>query len=290
MRYLTSESTYIIGSFPTGATVTIGVYLLSDNSSVVSAAAMTEVGTTGIFKYLFNPSTGSKTHYLYIMTDGSIEHAGQIVLGGYPNKTYDLLDQVDIKVDAIPTNPVLTNDMRLDFLVDIGGIPTNPLLTNDARLDNLDAAISSRSAFDYTKDRVDIGKVGGFLVLGVSDFKADVSGLATEANLNLVKSVTDILNGLIENVSGNRFTAKALEQAPESDLTVERIWEHIIESGYKAEDILRIIVAILAGKTTITDLGGGLATVKFRDLLDTKDRVESNLEKSTRTSVTIIND
>jgi hypothetical protein len=47
-------------------------------------------------------------------------------------------------VDAIPTNPLLTTDTRLDNLnAPIGSIPTNPLLTTDSRLNNLNAPISA---------------------------------------------------------------------------------------------------------------------------------------------------
>ena len=59
-------------------------------------------------------------------------------------------------VNAIPTNPLQTNDSRLNNLDvavssrstqgSVAAIPTNPLLTNDARLNNLDITISSRSA------------------------------------------------------------------------------------------------------------------------------------------------
>ena len=48
-------------------------------------------------------------------------------------------------VNAIPTNPLLTEDVRLNNInAPIGSIPINPLLTNDTRLNNLDATISSR--------------------------------------------------------------------------------------------------------------------------------------------------
>ena len=60
------------------------------------------------------------------------------------------------------------------------------------------------------------------------------------------------------------------------------------ETGYTYDEVLRVITAVLAGKTIITDLGGGLATVKFRDLADTKDRVVVDMDGSERTNVTII--
>lgn len=49
-----------------------------------------------------------------------------------------------ISVDNIPTNPLLTTDIRLNNLnAPIGSIPTNPLLTNDTRLNNLDFSIAA---------------------------------------------------------------------------------------------------------------------------------------------------
>lgn len=45
-------------------------------------------------------------------------------------------------------------------------------------------------------------------------YRADVSALATSVALAAVKTILDRLNGLVEDSSGDRFTAKALEQAP----------------------------------------------------------------------------
>ena len=65
------------------------------------------------------------------------------------------------------------------------------------------------------------------------------------------------------------------------------VWNEIIESGYSSSDILKVLAAFAAGKTSITALGGGDATVVFRDLGDTKDRIEAGMEGSERTTVTL---
>lgn len=65
------------------------------------------------------------------------------------------------------------------------------------------------------------------------------------------------------------------------------VWERILEAGYSAQECMRILTAVAAGKTDITDLGGGNATVVFRDLGDTKDRVDADMTGSERTSVTL---
>lgn len=66
----------------------------------------------------------------------------------------------------------------------------------------------------------------------------------------------------------------------------EDIWNQVLEDGLSAADVMRLLLAVATGKTTITDLGGGLATVRFRDAADTKDRVVAGMTDSERTSVT----
>ena len=67
-------------------------------------------------------------------------------------------------------------------------------------------------------------------------------------------------------------------------------WDAVIESGFTAKEILQILAAVAAGKTDILDLGGGNATVTFRDLADTKDRVEASVTGSERTATIIDTD
>jgi len=70
----------------------------------------------------------------------------------------------------------------------------------------------------------------------------------------------------------------------------DAVFNAICEAGFSYGDVVRILAAVAAGKTTITDLGGGNATVIFRDLNDTKDRVEASMTDSERTALTIDND
>jgi hypothetical protein len=64
-------------------------------------------------------------------------------------------------------------------------------------------------------------------------------------------------------------------------------WTEVIESGLTAGQVMKVIASVLAGKTVITDLGGGNATVVFRDVNDTKDVVTADMEGSERTDVTL---
>jgi len=95
MRYSKEESTYILGVFNSGDSVTITIYRLSDNTKVVDGATCSEIGTTGIFKYLFSQTITQKEEYLWIMSNGSYSKYGKIVLGGWMDTIkYDVADAV----------------------------------------------------------------------------------------------------------------------------------------------------------------------------------------------------
>lgn len=98
MRYRMAENTYLVASFSPGKSVTITIYKLSDSSVVVNAAAMTEIGSTGMFKYLAALAPSVATEYLWIATDGYDQRAGKIVLGGYPDTlaTSQAAEEADI--------------------------------------------------------------------------------------------------------------------------------------------------------------------------------------------------
>ncbi|MCP5096197.1 MAG: hypothetical protein GY943_11640, partial [Chloroflexi bacterium] len=122
--------------------------------------------------------------------------------------------------------------------------------TNSTKLANLDATISSRlAAAGYT-----------------------APDNASVANILLDTDFLQLLfAGLTEDSGGNRFTAKALEQAPSGggSLTAAQVWQHILEDAYTAEEMVRIILASTALKSN----GGGTGTLAFRNIADTKNRL-----------------
>ncbi len=63
-------------------------------------------------------------------------------------------------------------------------------------------------------------------------------------------------------------------------------WDVLIEGGYTASDVMKILVAVAAGKSIITDNGDGSMTIVFRDLDDTLNRVQTDVENSQRDDAT----
>lgn len=75
--------------------------------------------------------------------------------------------------------------------------------------------------------------------------------------------------------------------APTAEQVAQAVWATAVEGSYTALQLQRLISAILAGKTTITDTGGGTATVVFRDVNDSVDRVEADMDGSERIDITL---
>jgi len=148
MRYFKNESTYILANFNTGDTVTIDVYRLSDDVKVIDAALMTEIDTTGRFKYSFSQTISTKTEYLYICSNSIEQQQGKIILGGYPDDIYDRIGApagasiaadlvtIDNYVDELESRITSIRASYLDNLSD-GAVALASVCT-EARLAELD--------------------------------------------------------------------------------------------------------------------------------------------------------
>lgn len=99
MRYSTTETTNIVSRFPTGSTVTIDLYDLSDGSAVgLDDDSCTEIGATGYFYWNTDNITtypNVRTEYLWVTTDTHTESAGKIIIGGWPDYVRDMQAQLN---------------------------------------------------------------------------------------------------------------------------------------------------------------------------------------------------
>ena len=101
MRYSKNENTYILAEFISGDTVTIDIYRLSDDVKVVDGVSVSEISSTGTFKYLFNITVAGKTEFLLIMDNGITDKRGKLVLGGYPDNIEDSLGSMGTDISFI---------------------------------------------------------------------------------------------------------------------------------------------------------------------------------------------
>lgn len=90
---------------------------------------------------------------------------------------------------------------------------------------------------------------------------------------------------LYDNTSGDILDNGTLTyiEGTESAATT---WEHVIETGFTAEEIMRLVASASAGKL----FGAGTTNVKIRDLNDTKDRIDATVDSSGNRSAVTLDD
>jgi hypothetical protein len=185
--------------------------------------------------------------------------------------------------------------------------------TIDDLLDTEVAAILADTN-ELQTDWANGGRLDNILDARASQASVDTVDTVVDA----IKVTTDKLDDTLEDDAGTfRFTTNALEQAPSGGATVGDIadavwdeaiadhltagstgnalnnataagnpWEAVIEGSLTAEDLLRIIAAFAAGKTSIS-VSGSTATVIFRDVTDATDILTGTVVGSERTAVTL---
>lgn len=75
-----SGEIYLLADFSTGETVTIDIYRLADNALVIDGASMSEISTTGTFKYAFSQIVSTRMEYFYIANNGTTDQQGKAIL------------------------------------------------------------------------------------------------------------------------------------------------------------------------------------------------------------------
>ncbi len=131
-------------------------------------------------------------------------------------------------------------------------------------------------------------------MVGIVQMAADLAGQGdVTSSLSLISNMIANMNGS-GNISGALLLGVANLEADISPFTTlspeslaNAIMNKTIEGSYTFEECMRLLTAVAAGKSTIVDLGGGLATVTFRDINDTQDRVVADMTDSERTNVTL---
>jgi hypothetical protein len=127
-------------------------------------------------------------------------------------------------VNAIPTNPLLTTDSRLNDLdapissratqASVSAIPTNPLLTTDSRLNDLDAPISSRAATaDSRFGNLDAAVSSRATQSSMDTANAKIgtpTGASVSADIAAVKTDTGAISSKVDTTVSSRASASSL--------------------------------------------------------------------------------
>lgn len=118
------------------------------------------------------------------------------------------------------------------------------------------------------------------------------SGAITFARPQRLLSASSSLSGagvITAAQPRGRIKARAtikVNELSQDDVT-GAVLEAQVEDGVSLKHAIRLLLSVAAGKTDIIDLGGGAATVKFRDVNDTTDRITATMAGSERTAVVL---
>ena len=109
------------------------------------------------------------------------------------------------------------------------------------------------------------------------------SGLATASALTTLSGLVDDLEGRL-TVTRAGYLDSLNSGVPLSAAAVDAILDDVVEGSLTLRQILRILLAGVAGEST----GGGGSTINFRDVADTKNRISATVDANrNRTAVTL---
>lgn len=223
----------------------------------------------------------------------AITTVGQAVLDGdgsmSPTVTVTLSGDVSAEAGALGTaegNIQISSNVIAGLIVSAAA-QANLVLGGNT---NIDGALESTAT-------------GTLTLSNVVDLVGALSGISTGTITSISTAVLDglgsvdstglaALSGAITTIADGIFTASTTNTTDDvltADTIAAAVMDYVVDSGYSFQQVTRLMSAILAGKTEIVDLGGGVATVTFRNLPDTLDAVVFDMtgsERITRTDDT----
>jgi len=183
---------------------------------------------------------------------------------------------------------------------EIGAAGAGLTALGDVRIANLDAAVSSRAtqaqilndATPFAGANVDAtissratqaDILNDATPFAGADIDAAISTRATQADI--LSDATPFAGANIANLDVASSTlATAVSIAALNDISVADIMTYVVEGALTFEQMTRIFQAVLAGKST----GGGTNTISFRDVADSKNRVQATVDANgNRTAVAV---
>lgn len=101
---------------------------------------------------------------------------------------------------------------------------------------------------------------------------------------NVIPTVTTV-NGLAAGaITAAAIATGAIDADALAADAIDEIWDEVLEGSLTGRQIVRIMLAALAGKSS----GGGTSTINFRDNADSKNRISATVDSNrNRTAVTL---
>jgi hypothetical protein len=153
----------------------------------------------------------------------------------------------------------------------------------------IDAALSASGSFTTTDIGAIISMIAALSATGVFTNVGDFATAEMSADISSATPLSpeSLAAALWNSVAADYDTAGTMGEKLNDAGSASNPWTEVIESGYTAEEILRILLAYAAGETTIVSTGTGTATVVFKSQDGTKSRIDADMTNSERTTITL---
>ena len=226
-----------------------------------------------------------------ISGSGIITNSDLLGVGSFEAVLTGLSDIAAEMLAAINAEAALTGSGTVTVAQLIGALSALADLTGSGTITSGNLA----GVIEAISDLVGSGTITSSNLNAIWNMIASPAGTGTinSASLNAIAYFTSALTGI--GTAAGYFAADGDMSASivsTGDLLTtanvsDAVWGAIAESSLSYQDIMKILLAIASGKTTIVDLGGGMATVSFRDVDDSKDRLVADMTGSERIAVTL---
>lgn len=161
----------------------------------------------------------------------------------------------------------------------VTGLTASDVGAIKAKTDNLPSDPADESLIIAATDAI-YGRIGAPAGASIADDISNISGGSAPSAATVADAVWDeLLSGhVISGSAGEALSGAGAAGDP---------WIATIEGSLNARDVMRVLAAVAAGKTSIVKTSNGHATVTFRDITDASDIIAASMAQSERTGVTV---
>lgn len=273
-----------------------------NRNKFLSLANFSSVPNGYIPGYAFVPAqkAGGIATYKYI--DGTISTTSSLLasgvsivagLSGVGTITSANLSQIFNMIAALTASGTISNaNMSRLSLISAGLSATGTITAADLTFLTqyaIAAALSASGNITNAQMGAIISMIAALSAEGhftnIGDFAT--ANMSANISSSTPLSPESLAASLWNSVAADYNTAGTMGEKLNDAGSASNPWTEVIESGYTAEEILRILLAYAAGETTIVSTGTGTATVVFKSQDGTKSRIDADMTNSERTTITL---
>ncbi len=200
---------------------------------------------------------------------------------------------VDQEVDSVYTTNAIDGSTVTEFALDIPFV--------DVDISDLDGTTTVQRMYNWFSHAITTesgirSAFGGLTALDEVNYRFNSDIVSFEID-NTGVDPLHVMGGYLFRSDGAQIIASGSGPmyvnagkaylATGEGVSASGVWSHVLEGTLTAKEIQRVLLAVAAGITNITDLGGGNATVKFYSQDGLTTRVEADMTGSERTDTTV---